>query len=91
MSDFRSPRRPGGGRARPRGTSRRTPGPELLTLDDDPEVAPSLVDDALRERFGGLAELWPHWEERRVILEDRDLLVVDKPSGVSTHAPEHGV
>lgn len=96
MSDFRSPRRRSGGRtagspARPRGTSRRTPGPELLTIDDGPQVAPSVVDDAVRERFGALAELWPHWDERRVILEDRDLLVVDKPIGVSTHAPEHGV
>jgi 23S rRNA (cytosine1962-C5)-methyltransferase len=32
--------------------------------------------------------LWPSWEPGRILYEDADLLVVDKPEGVSTHAPE---
>lgn len=32
--------------------------------------------------------LWPRWRAERIVHEDADLLVVDKPTGVSTHAPE---
>ncbi len=35
-----------------------------------------------------LASLWPSWAPDRVLFEDEDLIVVDKPAGVSTHAPE---
>jgi 23S rRNA (cytosine1962-C5)-methyltransferase len=35
-----------------------------------------------------LDSLWPSWEADRVLFEDEDLIVVDKPEGVSTHAPE---
>ncbi|HSN99342.1 MAG TPA: class I SAM-dependent methyltransferase [Candidatus Nanopelagicales bacterium] len=32
--------------------------------------------------------LWPHWRSAWILHEDADLLVVDKPAGLSTHAPE---
>ncbi|EYF00201.1 class I SAM-dependent methyltransferase [Chondromyces apiculatus] len=32
--------------------------------------------------------LWPHWRPAWVLHEDADLLVVNKPAGISTHAPE---
>jgi 23S rRNA (cytosine1962-C5)-methyltransferase len=35
------------------------------------------------------ASLWPAWDARRVLAEDTDMLVVDKPAGVST-APDAG-
>jgi 23S rRNA (cytosine1962-C5)-methyltransferase len=37
-----------------------------------------------------LPELWPHFHAAWLVHEDADLIVVDKPAGVSTHAPEPG-
>lgn len=37
-----------------------------------------------------LGDLWPHWRAAWILHEDADLIVVDKPAGVSTHAPEPG-
>lgn len=83
MADFRKPRPP-------RPPAPRTPGPAMAIIDPVIQVR-SVVDEALRERFGGMADLWPHWDERRILFEDRDVIVVDKPVNVPTHAPEHGV
>jgi 23S rRNA (cytosine1962-C5)-methyltransferase len=35
-----------------------------------------------------LDPLWPDWKDGWILLLDRDLVVVDKPAGISTHAPE---
>lgn len=35
-----------------------------------------------------LADLWPSWRAEWILYEDRDLVAIDKPAGVSTHAPE---
>ena len=35
-----------------------------------------------------LADLWPSWRAERILHEDPDLVVIDKPPGVPTHAPE---
>ncbi|MCC6556378.1 MAG: class I SAM-dependent methyltransferase [Polyangiaceae bacterium] len=35
-----------------------------------------------------LEALWPRWRPSRVLFEDEDLLVVDKPAGIATHAQE---
>lgn len=43
---------------------------------------------ALEARFGSLASLWPSWEDERVLHESADVIAVDKPHGVSTHAPD---
>ncbi len=34
--------------------------------------------------------LWPAWRADRVLFEDADLIVVDKPAGAPTHAPDAG-
>lgn len=39
-------------------------------------------------RIESLAALFPAWEERRVLFEDEHLVAVDKPTGISTHAPD---
>src|SRR5262245_6899497 len=33
-------------------------------------------------------EIWPAWRAAWILHEDADLLVVDKPAGISTHAPD---
>lgn len=38
----------------------------------------------------GLDHLWPSWKSAWILFEDSDLIVVDKPAGISTHAPEPG-
>jgi 23S rRNA (cytosine1962-C5)-methyltransferase len=38
----------------------------------------------------GLEHLWPSWTRERILFEDSDLIVVDKPCGIPTHAPEPG-
>jgi len=48
------------------------------------------MDDALAATFGGLAALWPVWDAARILHSSADLVVVDKPAGLSTHAPEQG-
>jgi 23S rRNA (cytosine1962-C5)-methyltransferase len=58
--------------------------PAPLTAD-----APASSDEALAA-FGGLSALWTAWDEERFILRSEDLVVVDKPAGLSTHAPELG-
>ena len=35
-----------------------------------------------------LTDLWPAWHDAWVLHHDADLIVVDKPAGVPTHAPE---
>ena len=37
-----------------------------------------------------LSHLWPSFPLERVLYEDEDLVVIDKPVGVSTHAPDAG-
>lgn len=37
---------------------------------------------------GPFQRLWPSWNAARVLADDGDLVVVDKPEGISTHAPE---
>lgn len=37
-----------------------------------------------------LAALWPAWKDAWILHHDDDLLIVDKPAGVPTHAPEAG-
>src|SRR5205823_6067954 len=37
-----------------------------------------------------LSRLWPSFPVERILYEDDDLVVVDKPVGVSTHAPGAG-
>src|SRR5262245_53408068 len=46
------------------------------------ERPPSTSDDLV-----SLADLWPPWRDRWVLHEDLDLVIVDKPAGVPTHAP----
>jgi 23S rRNA (cytosine1962-C5)-methyltransferase len=38
----------------------------------------------------GLDHLWPSWKSAWILFEDSDLIVVDKPVGIPTHAPEPG-
>lgn len=45
---------------------------------------------ALADTFGAMASLWPAWEQARILHLSSDLVVVDKPAGISTHAPEQG-
>ena len=33
-------------------------------------------------------DVWPIWEKAWILFEDEDVILVDKPAGVSTHAPE---
>src|SRR5262245_53198594 len=33
-------------------------------------------------------DLWPNFRPERILFQDLDLVVVDKPAGISTHAPE---
>jgi 23S rRNA (cytosine1962-C5)-methyltransferase len=35
-------------------------------------------------------DVWPVWERSWILFEDEDVILVDKPAGVSTHAPEPG-
>ena len=35
-------------------------------------------------------DVWPIWEKAWILFEDEDVILVDKPAGVSTHAPEPG-
>jgi 23S rRNA (cytosine1962-C5)-methyltransferase len=35
-----------------------------------------------------LRSLWPAWRDERVLAADDDVIVVDKPAGISTHAPD---
>ena len=35
-----------------------------------------------------IADLWPAWRAEWILHEDQDLIAVDKPAGVSTHAAE---
>jgi 23S rRNA (cytosine1962-C5)-methyltransferase len=35
-----------------------------------------------------LADLWPVFRERWILHEDADILVLDKPAGIPTHAPD---
>ncbi len=37
-----------------------------------------------------LDELFPPWRDARVLCDDGDVIAVDKPAGVSTHAPDAG-
>jgi 23S rRNA (cytosine1962-C5)-methyltransferase len=37
-----------------------------------------------------LSHLWSSFPLERILYEDADLIVIDKPSGVSTHAPDAG-
>lgn len=37
-----------------------------------------------------LQDLWPTWRDTWILHEDADLLIVDKPAGVPTHAPDQG-
>lgn len=37
-----------------------------------------------------IADLWPPWRPAWILHHDADLLVVDKPAGISTHAPDPG-
>lgn len=41
-----------------------------------------------RARIEALAALFPAWEERRILFEDEHFIAVDKPAGISTHAPD---
>lgn len=38
----------------------------------------------------GLDHLWPSWKSAWILFEDSDLIVIDKPVGIPTHAPEPG-
>lgn len=33
-------------------------------------------------------DVWPSWKKAWILFEDEDVILVDKPAGVSTHAPE---
>ena len=33
-------------------------------------------------------DVWPIWDRAWILFEDEDVILVDKPAGVSTHAPE---
>lgn len=33
-------------------------------------------------------DVWPIWDKAWILFEDEDVILVDKPAGVSTHAPE---
>lgn len=35
-----------------------------------------------------LSDLWPVFRDRWILFEDADLIVIDKPAGVPTHAPD---
>ena len=37
-----------------------------------------------------LSHLWPSFPLERILYEDDDLIVIDKPVNVSTHAPDAG-
>jgi 23S rRNA (cytosine1962-C5)-methyltransferase len=37
-----------------------------------------------------LSHLWPPFPLERILYEDADLIVIDKPAGISTHAPDAG-
>jgi 23S rRNA (cytosine1962-C5)-methyltransferase len=37
-----------------------------------------------------LSHLWPSFPLERILYEDEDIVVIDKPAGVSTHAPDAG-
>jgi len=34
------------------------------------------------------ADVWPSWKKAWILFEDEDVILVDKPAGISTHAPE---
>ena len=36
-----------------------------------------------------LNALFAPWRDARVLLDDGDVIVIDKPAGISTHAPDH--
>jgi len=36
----------------------------------------------------GLDHLWPSWKDAWILHEDSDLIIIDKPAFISTHAPE---
>lgn len=41
-----------------------------------------------RARIEALAALFPAWDARWILFEDESIIAVDKPEGISTHAPD---
>src|SRR4051812_46676880 len=57
----------------------------------------TLLPSVARKATGGyglpsmsLSHLWPSFPLERILYEDADLIVIDKPESVSTHAPDAG-